>query len=115
MQLTNDPEIRFTVVNNGNFLFVSSTTTPTAVTYTHVTSRYDFSTGDLALFINGQPVDTTSVGQLPALTSQQWRIGEDTNPGSPKEFLDGTVDDARIYQAALSDSQINQIFQNTKP
>jgi len=82
--------------------------------YTHLAGRYDFQNGQITLLINGQPVDSNSPGQLPPFSSQSWRIGED-NPIKLSEFFNGTVDGTRIYQAALSDSQINQIYLNTKP
>jgi len=106
--------IRFEAKNNGSNFKTVSPSSVSADTYLHVTGRYDFQNGQITLFINGQPVDNNSPGQLPPLSSQPWRIGEDNPPGF-SEFFDGAVDGTRIYQAALSDSQINQIYQNTKP
>jgi len=83
--------------------------------FVHLAGRYDFQTGDSSLFINGQPVATESPGPLPALSSQGWRIGEDNVAGNFDQALNGTVDGTRIYTAALSDSQINQIYLNTEP
>jgi len=82
--------------------------------FTHLAVRYDFQSGDGTLFRDGKPVNTKTFGQLAPYSSREWVIGEDDVVG-PAEFLDGTVDDARIYTAALSDSQINQIYLNTKP
>jgi hypothetical protein len=45
-------------------------------------------------------------------TGQTARIGYD---GFGDRFLQGFIDGVRIYNTALSDSQINQIYQNTKP
>jgi hypothetical protein len=36
-------------------------------------------------------------------------------PNDLREFLDGVVDDVRLYNRAVSASEINQIYQNTKP
>jgi len=107
-------EPRFILFTNGATNEAKSPTTISANQFVHLAGRYDFQSGDISLFINGQPVATTSAGQAPSFTSQPWRIGED-NPVRVDEFLDGTVDGARIYTAALSDSQINQIYLNTEP
>jgi len=106
--------MRLFTFNGSNVNTTSSTTTATANTYLHATARYDFSTGDGTVFVNGQPEGTVSVGKLVPYSSQSWTVGAQVNPQA-NIFLDGTVDGVRIYQAALSDSQINQIYQNTKP
>jgi len=109
--------------NSNPRVFVGESNTATIVTdgkslsvgvFEHIAGRYDFGTGELAFFRNGQKEAQDSVGQLPPLASQPWRIGAD-NPAGKTEFLDGTVDGVRIYQSALADSQINQIYQNTQP
>jgi len=106
-------EVRFQIVNNGSGFFVDSSPI-SKNTYIHVTGRHDFQSGEITLFINGQPEGSSTVGQVPPFSSQPWRIGDD-NPVDFGEFFDGTVDDTRIYTAALSDSQINQIYLNTQP
>lgn len=108
-------EPRFILVTNGASNTALSPTAISANQFVHLAGRYDFQSGDISLFINGQPVATTSAGQAPPLTSQPWRIGEDNPVGGTDEFVDGTVDGTRIYTTALSDSQINQIYLNTEP
>jgi hypothetical protein len=83
--------------------------------YVHLAGRYDFASGAHTLFINGQPVATASAGQVAANSTRQWNIGGDPITGSASEFIDGTVDGTRIYTAALSHSQIYQIYKNTRP
>jgi len=113
--ITGSGEPRFIFFNNGVNNEAKSPTTISANQFVHLAGRYDFQSGAISLFINGQPVATASPGQAPPLTSQPWRIGEDNPIGKADEFIDGTVDGTRIYTAALSDSQINQIYLNTKP
>jgi len=108
-------EPRFVLFTNGAINNALSPTAISANQYVHLAGRYDFQSGDISLFINGQSVATTSAGQAPPLTSQPWRIGEDNPVGNADEFINGTVDGTRIYTTALSDSQINQIYLNTKP
>jgi len=112
--MLNTGEPRFLLKNNGSFARAVSPSTISANQFVHLAGRYDFQTGDSSLFINGQPVATGSPGPLPALSSQGWRIGEDTD-STNGEFINGIIDGVRIYTAALSDSQINQIYLNTEP
>jgi len=113
-QIDND-EPRILVGNNGTFSQAIDTTGPvTKGTYIHLAGRLDIQNLEISLFVNGQLSDSTSIGQTAPLSSQPWRIGED-NPSSGSRFLNGTVDDTRIYTTALSDSQINQIYLNTQP
>jgi hypothetical protein len=115
LDITENNEFRFLVLT-GDFNQVISNAIATGGAYFHVAGRYDFSAGDIELFINGQSVSINStVGQMPANASQPWRIGADDPPDGNDEFLNGTADGTRIYQAALSDSQINQIYLNTEP
>jgi len=109
---SNKPAI---IVRANNQLELIGSTAVTANTYNHFAVRYDFSRGDVTLFKNGQPINNGSVGQIPPSTSQQWRVGADDPPGAVEEFMNATADGSRIYTAALSDSQINQIYLNTKP
>jgi hypothetical protein len=83
-------------------------------TYTHLAGRLDFQNGVVTVFQNGQPVASRPLPAISPRPSQPWRVGED-NPPDGTAFFDGTGDGVRIYSAALSDSQINQIYQNTKP
>jgi len=114
LQISDDGSVVLYVTNNGTVTSIVSSQTVAANTYVHLCGRYDFPTGTAELYINGQSVGSASAGQLPPLSTQPWRIGQD-NPKSAIGDLDGTADGTRIYQASLSDSQINQIYQNTKP
>jgi len=106
--------IGFFISAAGSFIDVRSTQQLTANQFAHAAARYDFSAKTATVFLNGQSQGTVTVGQAAALSSQPWRLGQ-SNPIAFSVFLNGTLDDSRIYQAALSDSQINQIYLNTKP
>jgi len=64
---------RSILFNNGANNEALSPTTISANQYVHLAGRYDFQSGDISLFINGQPVATVSTGQAPPLSSQPWR------------------------------------------
>ncbi|MBW2158788.1 MAG: LamG domain-containing protein [Deltaproteobacteria bacterium] len=66
---------------------------------------------DLKLFINGteDASDTTTVDQVDS--DQPVRIGFERIIISDPGYLDGLVDDVRIYKRALSDGEIQQLYQ----
>jgi len=109
-----DSEPRF-LMEAGTVGRVTDSSTLNADQFVHLAGRYDFQNTEITLFRNGNPVGTAGVGQAPPRTAQPWRIGEDNVAENFAQALDGTVDGARIYQASLLDSQINQIYLNTKP
>jgi hypothetical protein len=103
------------VVSGANRVVLQGPPTLSTGSYTHLAGRYDFQAGTMTLFQDGQPVANGNPGQAVALSSRKWVIGEDGASAGNDNFLDGTADGTRIYTAALSDSQINQIYLNTKP
>jgi len=105
----------FVVVSGANRVLLQGPPTLSTGSYTHLAGRYDFQAGTMTLFQDGQPVANGNPGQAVALSSRKWVIGEDAASTGKGNFLDGTTDGTRIYTAALSDSQINQIYLNTKP
>jgi hypothetical protein len=81
----------------------------------HLFVTYDSASGDFRSFLNGQ--------EIAAQTSVSGPLRSHTQPldiGAPAELADnrffkGVIDDVRIYNRALSASEINQIYQNTDP
>ena len=65
------------------------------------------------LYVDGGTTPFASSSTCTTENADSWRIGR-TGPGSSR-FLDGIVDDVRIYDTALTGSQIDQIYQNTQP
>jgi hypothetical protein len=70
--------------------------------------------GTTSLFQDGSKLTITNTSGTKNVqnTGQTTRIGYDNNKD---RFTDGIIDGVRIYDAALSDSQINQIYLNTEP
>jgi hypothetical protein len=81
-------------------------------TFVHAACTYDGS--QVEVYKNGVLEDTNS-GSIGQLDPADWRIGSDDVGGGEGNFHDGLIDDVRIYDTALSSSEINQIYQNTKP
>jgi hypothetical protein len=107
-----DTELRFVLLENGE---VSGSSVPTG-SFTHVVATFDASAGEIKLFRNGSQTDVnSSISGVSPNLSQPVAIAEDSQTGSAAEFFDGIIDDVRFYNRALSASEINQIYQNTKP
>nr|ADE29181.1 glucanase [uncultured virus] len=116
VRINSSDAVDFTIENDAETQpIVTSTTTVSTSQFTHVAARIDLSSGDMSILINGQPEGSTATGQISPFSSQGWGLAEDVPSGEFSTFFDGTMDDARIYTAALSDSQINQIYLNTEP
>ncbi|WEL19808.1 LamG-like jellyroll fold domain-containing protein [Candidatus Nanohalococcus occultus] len=75
--------------------------------WTHLVMRYDPQTGDMTVFRDGKLGDTTSVGDIDlASNSKNLQFGEGGSGG----YIDGKIDQARIYSNPLSDSEIKTLY-----
>src|SRR5208283_1856900 len=75
-----------------------------------VTGTWDSSTNLLTLYINGVQAAQASQAQPPTSAS-----GGDLNIAAVADaayFLNGTIDDARVYNRALSATEVLQIYNN---
>jgi hypothetical protein len=80
--------------------------------YTHIAGVRD--TTSTRLFVNGSQIDadTTSLGNFPK-PNQRATIGVGRTIDVFGEF-DGSIDDLRVYNKALSSSEVSQIVSNTQ-
>jgi len=76
--------------------------------YTHLAATFD--SGNMEFFVNGSSVGTAT-SAIPS-SGNVFDIGR--RPAGDNHY-DGRIDAVRIYNSVLSPSQINQVFQNTKP
>jgi len=83
-------------------------TAPIQSPYTHLAATFD--SGNMEFFVNGSSVGTTT-SAIPS-SGNVFDIGR--RPAGDNLY-DGRADGVRIYNSVLSPSQINQVFQNTKP
>jgi hypothetical protein len=97
---------------NGNKRALKSSRPPLGKS-TLITATYG-KNGDISLFKNGTEVSTASAldGSLNQVTGNTYISGV---AGFSGRHFNGVIDDARVYNRALSASEINQIYQNTKP
>lgn len=92
---------------NSNGGMVQSTSSIPTNEWIHVVGTYDGS--NVKIYINGSLENTKSYTQTPATTDQPLVIGRwyGNFNGS---YTDGQIDQARIYDAALTDSQVTELY-----
>lgn len=96
----------------GSFSVVTSSSFP-AGEWRHVALTFDDSANTMTLYINGVQVSqNTNVTQT--YTSEVERIGSHFFSGNPVSFWDGKIAQVRVYNTALSNSNILQNFNVTK-
>jgi hypothetical protein len=84
-------------------------------TWHHISGVLNRSTLEITIFIDGYPVNSVSVDGLTALDDRQ---GSPLSIGrtfiqrwaQPREYFLGTIDDIRIYNRALSESEIRELY-----
>ncbi len=88
-------------------MFRYGATTLQANTWYHVTGVYDAATSELHVYLNGQLDDGTLLGTV---SSTQQNSSANVNiggrPGSSSFNLNGRIDDVRIYNRALTQTEI---------
>jgi hypothetical protein len=82
---------------------------PSTGTWYHVVGVYDASAKTIALYVNGalqQSVSFTSAWQGTGSTE----VGRGKFSGNPTDFVNGTIDNARIYNTALTAAQVSSLY-----
>jgi chitodextrinase len=91
----------YATLNSGMSNYLDSTKSPTIGTWQHIAATYDGTTAKF--YVDGALVAsktfTDDVGN-----SNNWRIG--AYGGTPGGFFDGTIDEVRIYDRALTAGQV---------
>jgi hypothetical protein len=112
MGLSEQDGIGFHLDNNSNTNLFTNTTIPLNE-WMHVATSWDGST--MRIYQNGSLEASNNVGG--SINSQKTvpMRTHRVDGNNPDPALDGFSDDLRIYDTNLSDSQISQIYENTKP
>jgi len=79
-------------------------------TYHHIAGRINGDASNTDFFLDGQPA---SGSHSYSGVSQKYVIGADSVSTVENRQFDGTIDDVRIYNTDLTDSQIEDIYDNT--
>ena len=82
--------------------------------FTHISGVYDATSGEMQIYVNGDLDSTSEASFTPATSDQPGAIGAELTDGSPTDPFDGVIDDVRVYDRALSQSEIRAIYDATK-
>ena len=96
----------------GKFSFYDCQTRIVLKQWYHVAQTSDGNS--LKLYVNGQyesPLYISSVNDGTINSSQPLRIGGGAPSGTPPFWFAGVIDDIRIYNRALSEAEIKQLYQ----
>ncbi|GLY97831.1 hypothetical protein Acsp02_50850 [Actinoplanes sp. NBRC 103695] len=83
----------------------TSTSVPSAGTWTHLAGVYDAASQTMRLYVNGSQQDSDT-GVRPFPSSGGITVGAGRWNGSVTDFWQGSVDDVQLYQKALSTSEV---------
>lgn len=82
--------------------------------WTHVVGTFDGSTDTARLYVNGtEEAENTGVTQ--DITDNDAPFGIGRSPTSTNRYLNGLIDEGRVYNRALSTSEVKDLYFNGKP
>jgi len=102
--------------SDGKFSFSDGQTLPVLDQWYHVAQTSDGNS--LKLYVNGQYESPSNIGSVDGGTtnsSQPLRIGGGAPSGTSPYWFIGVIDDIRIYNRALSEAEIKQLYQIDEP
>lgn len=107
---TNSDEFSFFVDDGSNDNRISSSGVVTGNWY-HMAAVYNSQDSVIELYVNGVLVASTSITiNQPDWTVRDWSVGSD-HGSTTSNSMDGYLDDARIYNYALSPHEIRELYQ----
>ncbi len=82
----------------------------------HIVATYSYSTGVQKMYFNGVLSDSVVAGALSADTSSKnMQIGRSTAQNFSANHYRGFIDDIRIYNRAISDTEVDSIYNQPNP
>lgn len=101
---------QFTVFEGNVGYYSSSPNTTLLNTWYHLVGVYDGTTKQTKIYVNGIEKDSDSHSILWSHTSQNLNIGY----GQETHWLNGTIDNIRIYNRTLKDDEIQALYNELK-
>jgi len=107
----NNDELRGAVGDaSGIVPAITSSFRPTPGKWYHLAYTFDDSTKQQALYVDGVQVALGAAPKSVGYDTQPLLIGRDTDEGVPRDFLQGRIDEAAIYNRALNPTEIASIY-----
>jgi len=104
---------RFEIRDGLNYVYTSSSDPDPTDKWVHVAGVYDSSINNLSLYVDGELKDSETAGVLDDFTSAlPLRIGH-FRYSSP--VWNGSIDDVMIYNKALNETEITEIYNEQSP
>jgi hypothetical protein len=97
-------------VNNGTFQDVYGSSSLPVNTWSHLAATWDGTT--LRVYVNGTQVASKAISQTTVTTTSPLRIGGNSTWG---EYFAGKIDEVRVYNRALSMSEIQTDMNSPLP
>jgi len=79
----------------------------------HVVATYKAASATVSVFVNGQPVAATTTGTIPTSIgddTDRFHIGAEDSSTTTNNFYNGQIDEARVYNRALSSAEVSQLY-----
>ena len=99
--------LSFVIGDGSNWAEAASTSLMSTGTWYHVAGVYDQSY--VRVFINGDEKDTTA--ETDQISASEFRINVGRGTYATDRLFDGVIDEIRIYNDNLSESEVNAIYQ----
>ncbi len=124
--ISNEFNIRFQTSTTGQFYSGGSGAINTFLTWdpsadvglnnwVHVVARRNITAGTMDMWFNGVKKRSTSASGLTDATTQPLQFGGGPNGGAGGVVFDGLLDEVRIYNRAISDEEIAQLYRLNRP
>lgn len=86
----------------------------TALAFHHVVAVYDAPTASIKFYINGVEATSTNLnGTIPSSIGDDagaFHIGAQDSSSTPSNYYDGYIDEARVYNRALSPAEVKSLY-----
>ena len=76
----------------------------------HIVGTYNYSSGVVAIYIDGDNKATTTTSGEIETTSERLNIGGYS--GNPSTTFNGTIDEVQIWNKTLSDEEVSQLYKS---
>jgi len=108
----NGDEIRLELDSAGNYQETTASNL-TASTWYHVVGVYDSTSQTAKIYINGVEASSSTTGTIPSSIgddSGRFHIGAEDSTTTATNFYDGIIDEARVYNRALSPAEVARLY-----